>query len=125
MYELERSLARLIGTVLVAATTALLAQSPQPRALYEEARARDAALRKSLDVNTTDEALLARLRTLVTTYEDIARLFPSSPYSDDALWQGARLSGRRLLAIRRYTRPRRRVAASSRRCRRGSRPARS
>jgi N-acetylmuramoyl-L-alanine amidase len=87
-----RSFASAVVLAIVALTAALSAQAQQARALYDEVRSREAALRKTLDTPKADAALLTRLRTLVTTYEDIAKLFPGSPYSDNALWQGALLA---------------------------------
>jgi N-acetylmuramoyl-L-alanine amidase len=63
--------------------------------LYREAMRREAMLRRELDARKSDspaEALLGRARTLTQTYEDIAKLFPRSAYSDNALWQGALLA---------------------------------
>src|SRR4030095_14998790 len=39
-----------------------------------------------------DPALLKRMRTLVKSYEQMSRQFPSSAYMDNALWQGALLA---------------------------------
>jgi N-acetylmuramoyl-L-alanine amidase len=39
------------------------------------------------------------MRTLVTAYEDLSKLFPTSGYSDNALWQAANLS---MLAYQRF-----------------------
>ena len=88
-----------------AAATALVAallpgvgrtQSTQSADLYQQARAREAALRKQLDAapssSTAANDLLERLRILTGTYEDLWRLFPTSGYSDNALWQGALLA---------------------------------
>jgi len=93
-----RSFGRL--AVAIALVAALLpaaprAQSRQAADLYQQARTREAALRKDLGTSsaTTPTDLLTRMRTLVRTYEDLWRLFPTSPYSDDALWYGAMLSG--------------------------------
>jgi N-acetylmuramoyl-L-alanine amidase len=64
-------------------------------ALYQEATRREALLRQEIDGRAADappEPLLERARTLARTFEDIARLFPRSGYSDDALWQGAVLA---------------------------------
>lgn len=83
--------------VLVAALTIVLhAQSSQPKALYSEALEREAGLRKDLDALAAGsprvDALLGSMRVLVGTYKDLARLFPASGYSDNALWQGALLA---------------------------------
>ena len=63
--------------------------------LYREAMRRETMLRKELDARQSDspaDAVLERARTLAQTYEDIAKLFPRSGYSDNALWQGAVLA---------------------------------
>jgi len=94
-----RSFGRLaVAVALVAAVlpAAPRAQSRQAADLYQQARAREAALRTELgsaSATTTPSDLLARMRTLARTYEDLWRLFPTSPYSDDALWYGAMLAG--------------------------------
>jgi N-acetylmuramoyl-L-alanine amidase len=84
------------AALLVMALTAVSqAQSSQPKTLYTQALARETVLRKQLDAlsnRAPAEPLLARVRTLVTTYDDLSRLFPSSGYSDNALWQGASLA---------------------------------
>ncbi len=62
---------------------------------------REAELRKELDLapqlraqppGDASAALLLRVRTTVLAYEDIARKYPRSGYSDNALWQAAVLS---------------------------------
>src|SRR5688500_5929233 len=73
----------------------LQAQSSQAKELYTEALAREADLRKSLATaaaSASADAVITRVRALVGAYEDMARLFPSSSLSDDALWQGASLA---------------------------------
>jgi N-acetylmuramoyl-L-alanine amidase len=86
-------------TLAVALTAALLparahAQSTQAADLYQQARALEAALRQELNSakSSAPSDLLTRMRTLAKTYEDLWRLFPTSPYSDDALCNGAMLS---------------------------------
>src|SRR4051794_10835238 len=86
-----------IAIALVAALfpAAPRAQSTHAAELYQQARAREAELRKELDrakASTVSADLVTRIRTLARTYEDLWRLFPTSPYSDDALWYGAMLS---------------------------------
>ena len=63
--------------------------------LYTEAFAREAALRREIDTRKAGAPalpLLGRARVLVRTYDDIARLFPRSAYSDNALWQAGMLA---------------------------------
>ena len=91
----NRAKAILLCSVAVAAAGALHAQSSSPQALYHDALAREGDLRRELDAHQSAEDaadLLQRIRTLTGSYEDFAKLFPSSGYSDNALWQGARLS---------------------------------
>jgi N-acetylmuramoyl-L-alanine amidase len=81
------------AVLFVAATTHVRAQS-HAEELYKEALAREAQLRRELDSQPLhgETTLLERMRTLVTAYEDLSKLFPSSGYSDNALWQAAMLS---------------------------------
>ena len=96
-----RSSARAIAAAIVAAAVlgavapVLRAQLPQPRTAYTDALAREALLRTELEAHRPEEPstpLLRRLRVLVGGYEEIARSFPASGYSDNALWQAAVLS---------------------------------
>jgi N-acetylmuramoyl-L-alanine amidase len=71
------------------------AQTPSPRALYTDALLRERSLRQEIEnqrADTPSPALLQRMRTLVETYERMARQFPTSDYMDNALWQGALLA---------------------------------
>ncbi len=63
------------------------------RTLYARALDRERALREQ------DGASLEQLRGLAETYEAIARKFPASGYSDNALWQGGNIA---LLAFDRF-----------------------
>ena len=92
-----RSFGKTAALVLLLATCSapLHAQSSQPQRLYNEALERDTALRREMDTlraGTSSASVLLRARTLVTTYKDFSRLFPTSGYSDNALWQGATLA---------------------------------
>lgn len=80
---------------IAAAVTPLVAQTSDPKALYNEALEREASLRQeltSLPADASPEPLLTRIRTLVGAYQDMANLFPASGYSDNALWQGGVLA---------------------------------
>jgi hypothetical protein len=91
---------RSAAALLLAAVYWLAAAAPawtQANAedLYREAMRREATLRRDIDSREVDaaaESLLAQARTLVQTYEDIAKLFPRNGYSDNALWQSAVLA---------------------------------
>ena len=82
--------------VLVALGAAVqAAQSSQSKTLYNDALARERALRREIEVSRTDAAraaVLPRVRVLVGAYEDLSKLFPGSAYADNALWQGAVLA---------------------------------
>lgn len=86
---------RLLTAAFVAgaAVTAFAQSSTAPK-LFNEARAREATVRRQLDVpgGAGVTSVLPRLRTLVETYQDLARLFPASAVADDALWHGGRLA---------------------------------
>jgi len=71
------------------------AQTSNVEMLMKEAQARETVFRHDIDARKSDAGatpLIERARTLVGAYEDIARLFPRSAYSANALWQGASLA---------------------------------
>jgi N-acetylmuramoyl-L-alanine amidase len=73
----------------------LAAELQGPRGTYEQTREREAVVRRDLDgltAGATSAPLLERIRSLVATYEGLARRYPRSGYSDNALWQAATLS---------------------------------
>ena len=86
--------------VVAVAMLCLLAESAWTQTtnagmLFHEARSREAVLRQEIDARPTPAtraSMLARARTLVNAYDDIARLFPRDGEADDALWQGALLA---------------------------------
>ena len=85
------------AALLVAVTVTggrMHAQSAQAKSLYTQALEREASLRKDLEAPAArlPADALVRIRTLVGSYEDMAALFPTSGYSDNALWQGALLA---------------------------------
>lgn len=85
----------LIAGICLALTAAISAQASNAAALYREAVKREATLRGDIDsrgASAPAAPLLERTRILVNAYEDIAQLFPATPYGDDALWHGALLA---------------------------------
>jgi N-acetylmuramoyl-L-alanine amidase len=68
------------------------AEPPTAQALYEEAFAREHALRGDLEARDASPALAKRLRDIITAYEAVVRRYPRSGYCDDALWQAAGLA---------------------------------
>ena len=89
-----RSFAKVVAAALLVATAmpVLRAQSSQAQRLYSDALERERALRHDLDTPSAGSSLLPRVRALVGAYEDMAKLFPTSGYGDNALWQGGRLA---------------------------------
>jgi N-acetylmuramoyl-L-alanine amidase len=98
-----RSSGRALLTVLVLAAgvwgTGVAAQSAEK--LYVDMMAQEAALRGDLDLVARRPGapsaegsanVLRRIRAAVDSYQEIARQFPRSGYSDNALWQAAVLS---------------------------------
>ena len=96
------SSARTLLTVLALAGVlgvVLTAQSAEK--LYTDLMAQEAGLRKELDLTPSHESqpsedvsadIIRRVRATVASYEEAARQFPRSGYSDNALWQAAVLS---------------------------------
>ena len=75
--------------------SALVVAQETPRSLFDDARALEATLRKEMATARSGSAstpLVRRARILISTYEDIARLYPQSGYGDKSLWQGASLA---------------------------------
>jgi N-acetylmuramoyl-L-alanine amidase len=63
--------------------------------VYTQATTREAGLRREIDTRKAGSPavpLLRRVRILIGSYEDMARLFPRSGYSDNALYQGGMLA---------------------------------
>ncbi len=92
-----RSFASLLVVLALGASSAPIvrADTSPARSLYTDALLRERTLRHDLETRHSDAAeplLLKRMRTLVKSYEQMSRLFPSSAYMDNALWQGALLA---------------------------------
>ncbi|PYR66847.1 MAG: hypothetical protein DMF88_14860 [Acidobacteria bacterium] len=98
-----RNCARAVGSgfsrtllvIVLAVAPDVSAQTSNAAKLLREAEGRESALRMAIDTRKAGSPatpLLERARTLIKAYEDISRLFPTSPYSDDALWHGGLLA---------------------------------
>ncbi len=84
-----------IALVSIAIAGQVSAQGSNGAQLFKEAEAREATLRAEIDTRKAGapaSPLLDRARTLVGAYQDISRLLPASPYSDDALWHAGMLA---------------------------------
>jgi N-acetylmuramoyl-L-alanine amidase len=83
---------RLLALALVAVVAAPANAALTVQALYADAMAKENAVREALSDQSTSETVLKALRTAVAAYESLVRRYPTSSYSDNALWQAARLS---------------------------------
>src|SRR3954468_8702106 len=81
----------LIFVFFVSFVSFVFAAATAPREMYVEAMARERDVRAALAAETP-AATIADVRELVADYLDIVRTYPASGYSDNALWQAARLS---------------------------------
>ena len=89
----------LVVAMLMAAPWAAAAQ---PRTRYDDALARERAVRAVLDSDRADATTMREARTVIVAYEAIVRRYPASGYSDNALWQAGRLA---LDAFARFSQP--------------------
>jgi N-acetylmuramoyl-L-alanine amidase len=61
-------------------------------ALYADATAKEAAVHKALADPDRQLTVLKAVRVVIADFEAVVRHYPSSSYSDDALWHGGKLS---------------------------------
>src|SRR5205823_2316811 len=61
--------------------------APSAKTMYEAALVREESVRAALDDSRADGDTLAEVRTLAAAYGAIVRRYPTSGYSDNALWQ--------------------------------------
>ncbi|MGC4083811.1 MAG: AMIN domain-containing protein [Vicinamibacterales bacterium] len=89
-------LVAMTGGVSVSAQTApasAIAQAvPTADALFADASAKEAAVRKVLVAPSPQATVLKAVRTVVGDYENVVRHYPTSGYCDDALWRAATLA---------------------------------
>ncbi len=83
---------RFLALAFVAVVAAPVNAALTVQALYADAMAKENAVREALSDQSASETVLKALRTAVATYESLVRRYPTSSYSDNALWQAARLS---------------------------------
>ena len=90
-----RSSGSSVAAILLVMCVASAAGAATPKSSYTEALNREAMLRRDLDARpdkNLETPLLSRIRGLIAEYEGIARRYPRSGYSDNALFQAAMLS---------------------------------
>ena len=83
---------RLAVAVLAVAVAAPLASAATPRAKYLRALEREEAVRPALAAPNIATAALAEARRVIKAYERIVSAHPASGYTDNALWQAAKLA---------------------------------
>jgi N-acetylmuramoyl-L-alanine amidase len=79
-----RNFAKLLVVAALFVTITPVVLWASARSMYESALAREGALRGAAVPAPLDD-----LRAAVASYERVVRRYPSSPYSDNALWQAA------------------------------------
>ncbi len=93
----ESVFSRMISIAILTALAAvtLHGQSSDPAALFQQALRRETLLRQELAAvrpGASGGVLLERIRVLIGSYEDLARLFAKSESSDDSLSHGGMLA---------------------------------
>jgi N-acetylmuramoyl-L-alanine amidase len=96
--------------VVLCLSVSTIAAAPTAQDLYMAALAREEAVRPGIESPDAPETTLADVRSVVAAYQEIARLYPASGYTDNALWQAGVLS---IDAFLRFNEPRDRTAAVS------------
>jgi N-acetylmuramoyl-L-alanine amidase len=78
---------RLLAVAWFGVAALLGPQAPSVETLYADAVAKETAVRKALTADRPDPTLLKAIRTVVSDFESIVRLYPNSGFADDALWR--------------------------------------
>ena len=73
-------------------TVCVLGATPTVRNLYNDAVAREQAVRAAMTPADAPQSVVNAVRSTVARYEAVVRHYPASSYCDNALWQAARLS---------------------------------
>lgn len=94
---LLRVLGVLVGTLVLGAythhhLTRVVSAAPlSASALYADATSKDEVVRKALD-DRPAPAMSRAVKSALASYESLVRHYPTSGYSDDALWRAAQLA---------------------------------
>ena len=92
-----------LAVIATAAGPAAFGEALKPvRTMYQDALAREQAVRGALAAPDALATILADVRAVVTAYEAVVRHYPASGYSDNALWNAGRLA---LDAYARFNQP--------------------
>lgn len=81
-----------VTLVALAIFSTVGAAAPTVRTMYTDAMAKEQAVRTAWVAPDTTDAILNAVRETIATYEAVVRHYPASGYSDNALWQAARLA---------------------------------
>lgn len=98
MVQLVSAVTLALVLALTGEARAALLSAP---AMYADAQAKEAAVRRAVETGQSPEAMERAIRTVLRTYEALVRQYPTSGYCDDALWNAAQLAihaARRLAA---------------------------
>ena len=81
-----------VAIVLAALAVVPLQAVPPVRTMYGDAMAKEQSVRAVLAGQQASESVLTAVRAVVAAYEAVVWHYPTSGYSDNALWQAGRLS---------------------------------
>lgn len=98
MVQLVSAVTLALVLALTGEARAALLSAP---AMYADAQAKEAAVRRAVETGQSPEAMERAIRTVLRTYEALVRQYPTSGYCDDALWNAAQFAihaARRLAA---------------------------
>jgi N-acetylmuramoyl-L-alanine amidase len=105
---MKRSFPCILCVLCVLIGGRLLAAAPTVRTMYNDALAREQAVRAALAADDAPASTLDDVHAVIARYESVVRRYPASSYSDNALWQAARLA---LDAFSKFSQPQDKDAA--------------
>jgi N-acetylmuramoyl-L-alanine amidase len=82
----------IVAALMLVFRGGLDAAVPPVRTMYNDALAREQAVRTALAVANPAPTVQADARQVIARYEALVRHYPASGYSDNALWQAGRLA---------------------------------
>lgn len=89
-------MAKLVFAITLAAVLAVTGEARgallSAPAMYADAQAKEAAVRRALAAGQPAATMARAIRTVLRTYEALVRQYPTSSYCDDALWNAAQLA---------------------------------
>jgi N-acetylmuramoyl-L-alanine amidase len=80
-----------LAALAVTSVAPAAAAAPTVRAMYEDALAKEQAVRTALANPAATDVVLKAVQEVVASYDAVVRRYPASSYCDDALWNAARL----------------------------------